>query len=115
MELDIIPSDESLSKRMIADALRNAGLTPVLMESTNRRMTYYDALANMIWQGIVEGVIYFADGSTFNVPELKDGPRVWLDLVKFVSNHIDGGVGMNTNVGTVNVFKVYQGIDVDKV
>jgi hypothetical protein len=112
--MDILPFDESLSKRMIADAMRTGGLRTVLT-ADNRKKTYYDALADMIWQGIVEGEIIFADGSHFVIPELKEGPKIWLDLVKFVAGHLDGGVGVNAQFNTVNVFKVYQGIEVDRV
>lgn len=99
---------------MIADALRVAGLRTVLTVD-NKKKTYYDALADMIWQGVVEGEIIFSEGDVIKIPDLKEGAKVWLDMVKFLSGHLDGSVGNGNQYNTMNVYKVYQGIDVDKV
>jgi len=111
----ILPFEENLSKRMIADALRRIGTTEITNFALNKRQTYYDALATMIWQGIVEGIVYFADGTTFAIPDLRDGPKLWMDMVRFIAGHLDGGVGINAQFNTQNVFKIYQGIDPERV
>lgn len=110
-----LPFDETISKRVVAEAIRRVGLSTVTMYSMSKKMSYYDALANMIWQGVVEGEITFANGETFKIPDLKEGPKIWMDMVRFIAQHLDGGVGINTQVNTLNVFKVYQGIDPDQV
>jgi len=108
----ITPTEETAARRMIADAVKKQGLTEVMMFSVGKKMTYADALASMLWQGVVEGTVYLADGSTI---KLSDETKMWLDMMKFLVVHIDGGANNNNNFNGVNVFKVYQGIDVDRV
>jgi len=107
-----LPEIDDVTKRMLADAFRDAGLTEIFYTPDNKRMTNSQALAHMIWQATVEGEIYFADGTVMKVNE---NPKVWLDLVRFLSNHIDGPAGNTANFNGINVFKVYKGIDPDLV
>jgi len=110
------PNDRSISdvtRRMLADAFRDQGLQEVVyFPDGGRKMSYASALSKMIWQALVEGEMYFADGTVVKVSgEMKQ----WIEILKFVSTHIDGAAGTNNSVGQVNIFKVYKGIDTDRV
>jgi hypothetical protein len=113
-ELNLI--DPGLGKRLIADSLRT--LATVLVTSyghAGKKFTRSDYLAEMLWQGVIEGEIQFADGKSFNIKDEKDGTRIWLDLVKFLAGHLDGPMGNGAQFNGVNIFKVYKGIDTDQV
>jgi hypothetical protein len=107
------PKAEGITKRVIADAIRVYSQKKLSASSDGyKEGTYVDYLATMIWDGIVEGEIVFADGSTVKVAE---DFRDWLDLVKFVCGHLDGGVTQSNTFNGVNIFKVYRGVDPDRV
>jgi hypothetical protein len=99
-------------KRLIAEALRQQGLREVYYTPDGQKHTYIDTIALMIWDAATEGEIKFADGTVLTV---NDDAKAWTDVVKFLTNFLDGPVGTSNNIGQVNVFKVYQGIDPDKV
>jgi hypothetical protein len=107
-----LPETAGVTKRMIADAFRDIGNREILYEPDNRRMTYARALASMLWQAAVDGVVYFSDGTTLKVSE---DAKVWLDTIKFLANHLDGPAGNTANFTGINVFKVYRGVDPDRV
>lgn len=112
--VDIVDSD--LSKRVIADALRAYARSTVMSYGhANKVFARADYLAEMLWQGITEGTFQYADGVVINLKDEKDGTKLWLDLVKFVANHIDGPTGTSNNFNGVNIFKSYKGIDTDRV
>jgi hypothetical protein len=118
--MDIIPktleadkTDTPIVKRLVAEALRVASLREVFAYSVQKNVIYAEYLALMVWDGMVDGKITFADGTTISVAE--EGPRTWLDLVKYASSHMDGPVGISAQFNNVNIFKVYQGIDADKL
>lgn len=66
----------------------------------------------MLWEAMVEGEMHFASGI---VVDLKEEPKLWLEIVKFVAAHLDGSAGLTANFNSVNVFKVYQGIDDSRI
>lgn len=104
--------DELVAKRIIAEAMRHGGLKKFVPESDPRKeVTYADYLGTMLWDGVVNGFVMFSDGTKFEIEATKE----WLSLVKVLSNHMDGPVNPNTPVGNVNFFKVYIGIDTDKL
>ncbi len=51
------------------------------------------------------------DGEEITVQDTKE----WLDVVKTVLQHIDGSPNNDSQFNGVNVFKVYAGVDIDKV
>lgn len=108
-----LPSELGVTKRMIADAIRDIGSTEIsYFPEGDRRMTYVRALAKMLWQAIVDGTVSFSDGTEMIVSE---DPKLWLDTVKFLASHIDGPAGTTNNFNGINIYKVYKGIDVDRV
>ena len=97
-------------KRMIADALRKAGTKEMYVAAIGKKVPYKDYLAMMLWDVVTNGEFLFADGAKITISDYAE----WLSTVKFLSNHLDGNAGSDVNVG-VNVFKVYMGIDTDRV
>jgi len=114
--LQVIPppnDDQNSIRRVIADAIRqNAFSRLVSFADGAKETTNIEQLSQMLWEAITEGEMHFASGFTLN---LIDEPKLWLEIVKFVATHLDGAAGLNANFNGINVFKVYQGIDVDQV
>lgn len=101
------------SKRTIADTIRNGAFASLVSFADGaRETTNVQYLAKMLWDAAVEGMATFADGSFI---DLREDPRLWLDLIKFLANHLDGAASLTANFNGVNVFKVYQGIDTDRL
>jgi hypothetical protein len=116
MEEELEKIDPGLGKRLIAEAMRAlATSTVVSYGQAGKKFTRADYLAEMLWQGVTEGTVQFADGGSFNLQDAKDGMRMWVDLVKFLAGHLDGPMGNGAQFNGVNIFKVYKGIDTDQV
>ena len=98
-------------KRVLAHMFKKAGRGELLVEAMGKKMRYDAYLAIMLWDAATTGTMYFADGTIVKISEFKE----WLDLVKFMSQHMDGPAVNETNFNGVNIFKVYQGIDESKV
>jgi hypothetical protein len=114
---DVIPvpdgSPEDAVKRIVAEAMKRGGIKRLLPEANgSKETTYVDWLSTMVWDGIVEGTIVFADGTPM---QIKDDPKTWIGLVKFLSAHLDGAVNPNSPAGNINFFKVYVGVDPNKL
>lgn len=110
---EILTQDDTSVKRIIAESMKHGGLKSITPYSNGgKKVTYIEWLSTMVWDGITEGNITFADGSSLN---LSAEPKLWLDLVKFISVHLDGQVNANAQFNGVNIFKVYKGIDPDMV
>jgi hypothetical protein len=107
-----IVTPNEISKRLVAEAMRRVGVKEFFAESVNKNISYADYLALMIWDAVTEGTIMFADGTTVDLR--IDDVKIWLDTVKFIASHLDGPVQTNTFQG-VNIFKVYAGIDDDRI
>lgn len=103
---------ESSVKRIVAEAIRQAGQKELFSSYTNKNQTYAEFLALMLYDGVVEGVVTFADGTSMAVNE---APTEWLALVKFLASHSEGGVNQNAQFNGVNVFKIYRGIDDSRI
>lgn len=98
-------------KRIIAHQLKRAGRGELFVEAMGKKMRFDAYLALMLWDAATTGTMYFADGTMIKITEFKE----WLDLVKFMAQHLDGPAVNETNFNGINVFKVYQGIDEDKI
>ena len=112
-EKPLAPLPKSQIKRLIAHTIRKAGRQELYVECMNKKMPYKDYLAIMLWDAVTMGEFFTADGRKMQVNEFKD----WLDLVKFVSQHIDGPAIIENNSMTqnINVYKIYNNIDESKV
>ena len=105
------PGGKQPPKRILAALLKQAGREEVVIAAMGKKMSYREYLAIMIWDIVTTGMMYFADGRMVQVDDFGD----WLDAVKFLANHLDGPVVQGNQFTGVNIFKVYQGIDEDKV
>lgn len=108
---DPIASGKTPIKRIIAHMLKKAGKGELFVEAMGKKMRYDAYLALMLWDAATTGQMYFADGRVMII----DDPKIWLEIVKFMSVHIDGPAVMENNFTGVNIFKVYQNIDESKV
>jgi len=91
--------------------MKKAGRGELFVESMGKKMPYQNYLAIQLWDAITTGEFLFADGTHMKIEAFKD----WLDLVKFVAQHLDGPAVNEQNFIGINVYKVYQGIDESKV
>lgn len=104
---------DSSVKRIIAEALRHGGLKEISCDAdAGKRHSRVDWLSEMVWNGITDGIIYFSDGTELKI---TDSPKTWMELVKFLAAHLDGAVNSNSQFNGVNIFKIYKGIDPDRV
>lgn len=112
-ETEIITSPEIIPqiKRGIARALAEVGemeqpYEPAAFKFTKNK----DILATVIWDIVTTGKGLLADGTVMKPDSYTD----WLATVKYLITHLDGPVGGDEGIGT-NVYKVYVGINIDKV
>lgn len=98
-------------KRILAHMIKKAGRGELFVEAMGKKMRYDAYLSIMLWDAITTGMMYFADGTQMRIEDFKD----WLDLTKFVAQHIDGPMVHDVNFNNINIYKVYQGIDESKV
>jgi hypothetical protein len=118
--MDIIPTNQIVddvdisesTRRIIAEAAKTYGLRQFLPYGAGRKISYIDYLAQMLWDGVTEGIVTFADGTQLTI---SSEPKIWMDMVKFVAGHLDGPPNIGAQFNGINVFKVYQGIDPDRV
>lgn len=105
--------DDSSVRRIIAEELRIRGNRQVYVEADGgSRVSYANWLATMVWDGVTEGIVTFSDGSMLDI---RQDPKQWLDLVKFLASHLDGSPSVGAQFNGVNVFKIYRGIDADRL
>ena len=109
---EIIATDDfsRASQRQIAALLLAEGDNEIYVEAIGAKMSQKKWLAIMVWDFITTGSMHFADGNLIRIGSFEQ----WMGMVKFLSTHIDGPASRDMNLG-VNIFKVYNGIDVDKI
>ena len=110
-EIITAPNIVPAVRRIIADSLaqqadREVPYSPNLGAKLKNR----DILATILWDIITTGEGILADGKAIKPESYTD----WLATVKYLITHLDGPVGGEEGLGT-NVFKVYVGINIDKV
>jgi len=113
METELItaPDIGANLKRIIADAYgRQADVKVPYDPDGSKKYTKRDILATILWDIAIEGKAFLADGTAIAPESYSD----WLATIKYLSTHVDGPVGREDAMGT-NVFKVYVGVNVDKV
>lgn len=110
-EIITAPDIAPTVKRLIASSLAAHGEKEVPYEPDAFRSTKQrDILATILWDIVTSGKGELADGTVLAPESYTD----WLATVKFLTTHVDGPVGNEGELGT-NVFKVYVGVNVDKV
>lgn len=110
-EIITTPDVAPTVKRIIAASLAAQGEVKVPYEPDAFRKTKQrDILATILWDIVTSGKGELADGTVLAPESYAD----WLATVKYLSLHVDGPVGNEGEMGT-NVFKVYVGVNVDKV
>jgi hypothetical protein len=100
----------SAARRQIADLINRVGENLVYVASMNKKMPYKEYLAVMLWDLATEGSFTFADGVNVAIEDVEQ----WLSVVKFIATHLDGPAGRDLTVNA-NIFKIYNGVDVDQV
>jgi hypothetical protein len=108
---DTAPPPGTPIRRIISHQLKKAGRGDLFVEAMEKKMRYDAYLALMVWDAITTGQMYFADGTIMKISEFKE----WLDLVKFVSVHLDGPAVIENKFQGINIFKIYNNIDESKV
>lgn len=98
-------------KRRLASLIRARGRREVFSGYTGSKIRQDAFFAMMLWELITNGEAHYVDGKALIVTELKE----WIELAKFVSNHLDGPATIDKTQVDVNFYKVYAGIDPDKV
>jgi len=113
---EIIEQPQSLPpveqvRRLLADTFKRYGDTVVYSDYLAKKISYKEYLALILWEVVTTGTGHFLEGQALKIDKYGD----WLDTVKFLANHLDGPVGNTINTGSVNLYKVYVGIDESKV
>ena len=104
---DIVPK----IRRIVADSLaRQAELEVPYYPNASQKIKNRDILATILWDLVTMGRALLADGEEL----VPDSYSDWLATVKYLVTHLDGPIGGEEGLGT-NVFKVYVGVNIDKV
>lgn len=98
-------------RRRLAALLAKAGEGELFVEAMNKKMRYDEYFALMLWDAVTTGMMYFADGTIVKIDQFKD----WLDLIKFLTVHLDGPAIQENKFQGINIFKVYNNIDESRV
>lgn len=104
---DVIPA----IKRAVASSFaRQADIEVPYAPNADAKLKNRDILATILWDIATYGFGVLADGQKITPESYSD----WLATVKYLVTHLDGPVGGEEGLGT-NVYKVYVGIQIDKV
>ena len=98
------------TRRKIAEAIGSMAEQEIYAASVGKKVTYINYMSQMIWDLVTSGTMLFSDGTPMQITTSDE----WLRVVKFLSNHLDGPTGVNQEMA-LNLFKVYVGVDADKV
>ncbi len=104
---DVVPS----IKRAIASSLQRVADSEInYYPKADAKLTHRDILATILWDIATSGVGFLSDGEEIKPESYME----WLATVKYLITHLDGPVGGEEGMGT-NVFKVYVGVQIDKI
>jgi hypothetical protein len=109
METEIITPQTA--QRMIAELLRSAGSGEIWADSLGKKVSQSAYFSLMLWDAVTEGMLRFSDGRTLVIDNVAD----WVQIVKFLSVHIDGPATQGNTFNNINLYKVYNGIDINRV
>jgi len=110
-DLEIIETPVEQVKRAIAAEITAMGNKEVYSEYLAKKISYRSYLALVLWEAVTTGSMHFLEGQVLTISKYAD----WLDTVKFLATHLDGPVGNSINTQGINLFKVYMGIEEDRV
>lgn len=101
---------KGMDARQLAILLEGALQQRVFISSNQKKLAKGYHMAQMLADLVVNMQAQTAAGVVIAIDN-----RQWLDIVKFVHAHLDGPASQQPQFSGVNVFKVYAGIDPDKV
>ena len=113
MSTEIITGPEVMPsiRRIVAKSLAEVGEVEVpYYPNANAKTKNRDILATILWDIVTGNRAFLADGEELVTDSYSD----WLATVKYLITHLDGPVGGEEGMGT-NVFKVYVGVNIDRV
>ena len=105
-----LPADTPDIVRKIAAAIEIQGQRNLYAESLGKSVAYTDYLAIMLWDLVTGGEALFADGTPLAILDHKE----WLATLKFIAGHVEGVARPDTS-GGMNIYKIYMGVDMDRV
>lgn len=98
-------------KRKLAARLTTQLRRKILAAPLGKEVTREEYIARMLTDLATNMETQTVDGTTIKIVD----PKEWLDIVKFMHSHLDGPPNQEAQFSGVNIFKVYAGVDVDKV
>lgn len=101
---------KGMDARQLAMLLEGALQQRVFISSDQKKLAKGYHMAQMLADLVVNMQAQTAAGVVIAIDN-----RQWLDIVKFIHAHLDGPASQQPQFSGVNVFKVYAGIDPDKV
>jgi len=99
------------SRRQMAGALKRQLSRRSYAATQGKKVAKREYLAKMITELALNQETFAMDGTSIQCGDYND----WLKTVQFVFNHLDGPATQEAQFNGVNIFKVYAGIDPDKV
>lgn len=99
------------SKRKLAGNLSRQLRKRIMAAPLGKKISREQYLSKMLIDLATNWEAQTLDGKVITITDIKE----WSEIVKFIHAHIDGPVGQEGQFNGINVFKVYAGIDVDKV
>lgn len=110
-EVITAPDIQATIKRIVAKSLIAQGDRKVAyFPNADQELRNRDILAIILWDLVTFGKAKLADGTEL----IPDSYSDWLATAKYLITHIDGPTGQDEGYGQ-NVFKVYVGVNIDKV
>jgi len=100
-----------VSKRKLANQLGRQMRRRVLAAPLGKKVSREQYLARMLVDLATNMEAQTLDGRVIQITDIKE----WSEIVKFIHNHLDGPVAQDAATMNGVFFKVYAGIDVDKV
>lgn len=100
-----------VSRRKLALKLQRQLRRRVMAAPLGKRVSREEYLARMLVDLATNMEAQTLDGKVIQITDIKE----WSEIVKFIHNHLDGPASNEQQFSGVNIFKVYAGIDVEKV
>jgi len=102
------PTGRPVGQRSIADALRREGQRKV--KHKGHWVSQVDVMASMVYSAVTTGQAVLVGDKTLTL-----NPKLWVDLVKFVSVHVDGPAKAELDITTGGQpLKTYIGFTPDQ-
>lgn len=98
-------------KRKLASQLHRQLRKRILAAPLGKTVSREQYLAKMLTDLATNYQTQTLEGDVIKIGDMRE----WIEIIKFIHTHIDGPVGTDNTFNGVNIFKVYAGIDMDKV